>query len=113
MIFEYRIYEVVPGRMQDLHHRFKNHTLKFFTKHGIKPIAFFTEPSCADDQLSYIVAFEDLDQRKQCWDNFVSDPEWIRVKIESEQEENLVSKITSRIFNATDYSPVLLGSDNG
>jgi hypothetical protein len=108
MIYEYRVYEVVPGRMQDLHDRFKNHTLNIFTRHGIRPVAFFTATTNKSrNQLSYIVAFDNLEQRSRCWQNFLADPEWIRVKKESEKEEKLVLNVDSQIFNATEYSPVL------
>jgi len=38
MIYELRKYKVAEGRMNELHDRFKNHTLRLFKKHGIKTI---------------------------------------------------------------------------
>jgi hypothetical protein len=40
MIYEWRIYEVMPGKMNLLHDRFQKITLKLFEKHGIKVVGF-------------------------------------------------------------------------
>ena len=42
MIYEYRVYETVPGKLPDLHKRFRDHTTKIFERHGIKNIAYWT-----------------------------------------------------------------------
>ena len=39
MIYEYRVYETLPGKLPDLHKRFRDHTTKIFERHGIKNIA--------------------------------------------------------------------------
>jgi hypothetical protein len=41
MLYEWRVYEVVPGKMGALHARFQNITLRFFEKHGIKVVGFW------------------------------------------------------------------------
>jgi hypothetical protein len=42
MLYELRLYEATPGKLAALNARFENHTLKFFAKHGIKVIGFWT-----------------------------------------------------------------------
>ncbi len=107
MIFEYRIYEVAPGRMQDLHERFKNHTIKIFEKHGITPVAFFTsEIGGYSDQLTYILSFNNHEHREKCWKNFFADTEWQKVKKDSEAAGPLVLRLKNTIFNPTEYSPI-------
>ena len=40
---ELRIYDAMPGKLPDLHNRFKNHTMGLFEKHGIENVAYWTE----------------------------------------------------------------------
>ena len=42
MIYEYRVYEAAPGKLPELHARFRDHTLKLFERHGIKNIGYWT-----------------------------------------------------------------------
>ena len=41
MIYEYRAYYVVPGRMPDIQRRFADITMKLFAKHGIRVVGFW------------------------------------------------------------------------
>ena len=34
--YELRTYVAAPGKMEDLHNRFRNHTMALFAKHGIQ-----------------------------------------------------------------------------
>jgi len=40
MIYEERIYTIVPGKMQDINNRFANVTMRLFEKHGMKVVGF-------------------------------------------------------------------------
>ncbi len=42
MLYEYRVYETLPGKLPDLHKRFRDHTIKIFERHGIKNIGYWT-----------------------------------------------------------------------
>ncbi len=107
MIYEYRVYEAMPGKLPELHARFRDHTMAIFEKHGIKNIGYWTA-SVGDtsDKLIYIVAFEDAGQREQAWASFRSDPEWNRVRAASEENGLLVSKAFNSLLAPTDYSPL-------
>ncbi|HJO81273.1 MAG: NIPSNAP family protein [SAR202 cluster bacterium] len=107
MIYEYRVYEAMPGKLPELHARFRDHTMAIFEKHGIKNIGYWTA-SVGDtsDKLIYIVAFEDAGQREQAWASFRSDPEWNRVRAASEENGLLVSKVFNSLLAPTDYSPL-------
>ena len=105
MIYEYRVYEAAPGKLSELHDRFRNHTLKLFEKAGFKNIGYWT-PDAGDysDRLIYIVAFEDAGQRERAWAAFQTDPEWHRVVAESEAEGPLVARVFNTLLAPTDYS---------
>ena len=107
MIYEYRVYEAAPGKMPELHARFRNHTLKVFERCGFKSIGYWT-PEVGDysDRLIYMVAFDNMEHRERAWAAFRSDPEWMRVKAESEQDGALTARLTNSILIPTGYSPL-------
>ncbi len=110
MIYELRVYQVAPGRMGDLHDRFRAHTLRLFEKHDIVPVAFFTtEVGPANDHLTYILQFQDMGHRERAWKSFIADEEWQEVSALSNQPGQLLLRISNSILTATDYSP--LGGD--
>ncbi len=107
MIYEYRVYEAAPGKMPELHARFRDHTLKIFERHGIKNIGYWTA-SVGDynDRLIYLLAFEDAGHRDRAFAAFVQDPEWLKVKAESEVNGLLVTRVSNSLLSPTDYSPL-------
>jgi hypothetical protein len=107
-VLELRIYTCEPGRLEALHKRFREHTTKLFEKHGMKNVAYWTptdEPH-SKDTLIYIVQHESRDAAKKSWDAFRADPEWVRVREESERDGKILAKPPEAVFmTATDYSP--------
>ena len=107
MIYEYRVYEAMPGKMPELQARFRDHTLRLFERHGIKSIGYWTSMiGDYSDRLIYIVAFESLEHRGRAWASFGADPEWQRVYQESQVSGPLTSRTFNKILNPTDYSPL-------
>jgi len=107
MIYEYRVYEAMPGKLPELNARFKNHTLGLFEKHGLKNIGYWTA-SVGDysNRLIYLLAFESVEQRESAWAEFQADPEWRRVVTESEAGGPLIARISNSLLTPTDYSPL-------
>lgn len=101
MLYELREYQAVPGRMPDLIRRFRDHTLKLFSKHGLDAV-FMTQTEFGDNitnELVYVLRFEDHAQLHERWRSFLADPEWHRVKAESEEEGPLVVAVRRRILS--------------
>jgi hypothetical protein len=108
MIYELRTYTAMPGRLPDVHRRFREHTTKLFDKHGFQCVGFWTYKHGGEsDQLVYMMAWEDAAARDAGWAEFQADPDWQEVRSASENEGPLVAHIRSDILVATDYSPVL------
>ena len=81
-------------------------TTRLFEKHGITNIGYWTNTiGGRSDELWYIVGFEDLGQRDKAWAAFQSDPEWQKVRAESEADGPIVHHIENRILRPTDFSP--------
>ena len=104
MLYEWRIYEVVPGRMGALHNRFRNTTLGLFAKHGFKVVGFWEAVIGTSNTLYYMLAWENMAEREEVTNSFQSDPEWIKARQESEKDGPIVKKIVSMLLTPTPYS---------
>ena len=107
MIYELRTYEAAPGKMPELHARFRDHTLRLFERHGLDVVGFWTHAHGGwSDRLVYLMRFADLAERDRRWAAFQADEEWRRVRAESQREGALTTRIRSDILAPTDYSPL-------
>jgi hypothetical protein len=106
MIYEYRAYYIVPGRMPDIQRRFREVTMRLFDRHGIRVVGFWEPVIGESNELVYICAFDDLAQRQRAWASFQGDPEWQAAKKQSELDGPLVERVVNKIWKATDFSPL-------
>ncbi len=110
--FELRTYTTSPGNIQNLHDRFRNHTMKLFEKHGITNVAYFQPMPKADgtksDLLVYLIAHKDRTTADASWAAFRADPDWVKVKAASEVKGggSLTTKVENVFMIPTDYSPI-------
>src|SRR5262245_28230952 len=106
--FEMRTYIAAPGKLDALNARFRNHTNKLFEKHGMELIGYWTpsEGAAAENTLIYILAYPNKEAREKAWKAFQEDPEWKKVRSESEADGKLVEKVESVFLKPTDYSPM-------
>jgi hypothetical protein len=107
MIHELRIYTAHPGKMGALLARFRDHTTKLFEKHGIVNVGYWLNSiGGRNDELWYMLGFEDLAQRERAWADFQADPEWQQARAESEKDGPLVHHLENRILVPTKISPL-------
>lgn len=107
MIYELRIYTVHPGKMGALQARFRDHTCRLFEKHGMTNVGYWTNAvGGRNDELWYILGYEDMGARQTAWAAFGADPEWQRVHADSESDGPIVHHIENRFMRPTDFSPL-------
>ena len=107
MIYEYRVYETMPGKLPNLNARFRDHGLKLFKKHGIKSIGFWTpEIGGQINTFIYLIAYDDMAHREKAWKALSSDPEWHKVVAESQADGLIVKRVSNSFLTPTDYSPL-------
>src|SRR5262252_1577565 len=107
--FEIRTYTAAPGKLEELHARFRNHTMKLFKKHGMEVVGFWgptDKEKGSENTLVYILAFPSREARDKAWKEFQADLEWQKAREESEKNGKLTDKVESVILMATDYSPI-------
>ena len=107
-VFELRTYTAAEGKLDALHARFRDHTNKLFTKHGMEMIGYWTptDGEKAKNTLVYMLAFPSREAADKSWQEFRDDPEWKAAAAESEKNGKLVTKVERVFMKPTDYSPM-------
>ena len=107
MLYEIRIYSVVPGKLPALLNRFDKITLPIWKKHGIKQAGFWTTVIGESNQrLYYMLKWDSLADREKKWASFQSDQNWIRKRAETEKDGPLVANVSNAIIEPTKFSSV-------
>lgn len=104
-LFELRIYTATAGKLDALHARFKDHTLKMFEKHGIANIGYWVPLENKENKLYYLIAHKDKAARDAGLGAVVADPDFQKAVKESIKDGEIVAKMESVLLTATDFSP--------
>ena len=108
-VFEIRTYHTFPGRLDALHKRFREHTMKMFEKHGMANVAYWTpqDSPAREATLIYVISHPSREAAAKNWSEFSNDPEWKAIAAASEADGGkIVEKVDSVFVDATDYSPL-------
>jgi hypothetical protein len=119
-VYELRTYTAAEGKLANVNARFRDHTIRIFNKHNMKSIGYWTpleEPSAQaaagpctpprpETTLVYILEHPNREEARKNWAAFMTDPEWVKAKAESEVGGRIVAKAESLFLNPTDFSPL-------
>jgi len=107
-VYELRTYTTLDGKLDALHARFRNHTVKLFAKHGITNIGYFKpmDPPLAGNTLIYLLGHSSREAARKSFEAFRADPAWIQARDESEKNGKIVQKVESVFLEPADYSPM-------
>ncbi len=106
-VFELRTYTANEGKLPALQSRFRDHTTRLFTKHGMTNIGYWTpqDAPLSQNTLIYIIAHPSREAAKKNWAEFQADPEWQKVAAASQVDGRILSKAPDSVFmDPTDYS---------
>ena len=107
MIYEMRVYRCVPGRLPALLKRFETITLPIWERHGIRQAGFWTTiVGESNQELTYLLAWDNLAEREAKWAAFQSDPEWIAKRTETEKDGAIVANIVNQFLQPASFSSV-------
>ena len=109
--YEMRVYYAPPGKLDDLHARFRDHTTKLFKKHGIENIGYWVPVDNQENKLVYVLRYPTRDARDVSWKAFMADPEWKAAQQKSEINGKIVAKLEQIFLQPTDFSPVIKTGD--
>lgn len=114
-VFELRTYTTVPGKLEALHSRFRDHTMALFTKHGMSHTGYWTptdEDKGAGIKLIYILSHASHEAGLASFTAFRADPVWIAAKSASESANGgsltipQPEGVKSVYLRAVDFSPI-------
>ena len=107
-VFEIRTYYAFPGRLEALHKRFREHTMKMFEKHGMTNVGYWVpqDSPAKEATLIYVISHASREAAKANWAAFSADPEWKKISEASQVDGKIVEKVDSVFMDATDYSPL-------
>ncbi len=105
-VYELRMYHVNPGKVDALVARFRDYTEALFKRHHMKSIGYWRpqDPPYSQNLFIYILEHPSREEAKKNWQAFQDDPEWKRVKAESETDGPLANHIDSYFMDPTDFS---------
>ncbi len=112
-LFEMRTYFAAPDKLDALNARFRDHTTKLFTKHGITNVGYWMPIENPDNKLVYVLAYPNREAREVSWKAFGADPDWQAARKASEVKGKLLVKIEQRFMTATDFSPAVKATLDG
>ena len=110
--WELRTYTANPGKLENIHNRFRNHTIGIFSRLGMTNYLYFrpvADQEKMTDKMVYIMAYPSAAARTTMWQAFGQDPEWQKVSAESQVDGQLLKSpggVVSVQLTPTDYSPV-------
>jgi len=111
-LFELRTYTTNPGKLEDLHSRFRDHTLRIFAKHGMTSLLYWRptggQPTM-ENKMVYLLAFPSVAARNASWTAFSADEEWKKVAADSQKNGPMLISpggVVSVQLTPTDYSPL-------
>ena len=102
-IFELRTYVAVPGKLDALLTRIRDHASSLFEKHGMTNIGFWV---ATDDEgeptetLIYLLAHASREAAKESWASFAVDPDWAAARAGGQ----VTASATSVFLDPTEFS---------
>ena len=106
-VYELRIYHTFEGKLEPLLKRFREQETKIFERLGMHGVGYWTP----DDEplkgrtLVYMLRHKSREAAKESWAKFGKDPEWVKLKAESEANGAFVEKHDVTFMTLTDFSP--------
>jgi hypothetical protein len=111
-LFELRTYTTNPGKLENLHSRFRDHTLRIFARHGMTNMLYWRPADgqqAMDNKMVYLLAFPSVGARNAAWTAFSADEEWKKVAADSQKDGTILVSpggVVSVQLTPTDYSPL-------
>ena len=105
-VYELRLYHVNEGKMDALIARFGDHTDAYFqtTQHEERWLLASGRRPYSQNSLVYILEHPSREEARKNWAAFQEDPEWKKVKADSETNGALANHIDSYFMDPTSFS---------
>lgn len=107
-VYELRMYHAKEGKLEALKARFRDHTDAIFRRHNMKSVGYWSPEDAPDSQnmFIYILEHPSRQEAEKNWAAFHADPEWQKVKAESEANGPLVDRIDRYFMDPDSFSVI-------
>jgi hypothetical protein len=102
MLYEYRNYVAVEGKLEALNARFRDVTWPIMQRYGYEQVGFWLVQG--ENRMVYILRWPDAATRGERSEAFKVDKEWVEKRAASEVDGPVVASITSELWEPTQYS---------
>jgi NIPSNAP len=105
-VYELRLYHAKEGKLDALKARFRDHTDALFRRHNMKSVGYWQPQDAPNSQnmLIYILEHSSREDAEKNWAAFQADPEWKKVKADSEANGPVVDHIDRYFMDSTSFS---------
>ena len=105
-VYELLMYHLRQGKTEALQARFRDYTDAIFKRHNMKSIGYWVPEDAPSSQnlFVYILEHPSRQEAEKNWVAFQADPEWKKVKAESEAQGPLVDHIDRYFMDPTSFS---------
>jgi len=106
-VYELRVYHLNEGKLPLILDRFRTKERSIFARCGMHEVAFWVpvEGDIPANTLVYLMRHKSLEAAHASWKMFSADPEWVKVKAETEKDGTFVVKHDITFLKLTDFSP--------
>lgn len=106
-VYELRIYHLNEGKLPLILDRFRKYETKIFERLGMHGVGYWTptEGPLEGKTLVYMLRHKSREAAKASWAAFSKDPEWVKLKAETEKGGVFVNQHESTFLALTDFSP--------
>jgi hypothetical protein len=100
------MYHAKEGKMDALVARFRDHTEALFQRHNMRSVGYWQPEDAPDSQNLFIYVLEHPSraEAEKNWTAFQADPDWKKVKADSEVNGPLVDHIDRYFMDPTNFS---------
>lgn len=104
-VYELRTYTCYEGKLDALKTRFRDHTIEIFRRHGMESVGYWIpQDERSKTTLIYILAHPSREAAEKHWAEFNADPEWQKVRADSEANGKIVQKVERVFLTPADFS---------
>jgi hypothetical protein len=104
-VYELRTYTCYEGKLDALKARFRDHTIEIFKRHGMESVGYWVpQDERSKTTLIYILVHPSREAADKHWAEFNSDPEWQKVRADSEANGKIVQKVDRVFMTPADFS---------
>jgi len=109
VVYELRIYHTYEGKLEPLLKRFRERETRIFERLGMHGVGYWTptDEPLKGRTLVYMLKHRNRAAATESWARFSTDPEWVKLKAESEADGAFVEKHESTFMSLTDFSPAV------